>query len=136
MRGGIFEGKASDRVEQIASLVIGAAIEVHRALGPGYTENIYQAALEAELEYQRIPFRRQVAFELVYRDRLIGEGRLDLLVDDCLIIELKAVEALGSIHTAQAITYLKATGHELALLLNFNVAVMRAGIKRVLLTSS
>lgn len=136
IKGGIFEGKASERTERAANLVIGAAIEVHRVLGPGYTENVYQAALEIELEHREIPFRRQVGFELLYRGKPIGEGRLDLLVDECLIVELKAVEALCAVHTAQAIAYLKSTGHELALLLNFHVSYMQNGIKRVIAKSS
>jgi GxxExxY protein len=119
--------------EQAAEAVIGAAIEVHRALGPGYLESVYEEAMAVELELRGIKFQKQAPVALNYKGRPIGEGRLDLLVEGCLIVELKAVDALAAIHTAQALSYLKVTGLHLALLINFNVPVLSGGLKRVVL---
>src|SRR5438105_3108693 len=123
-----------DRKDERAKLttagVIGAAIEVHRVLGPGYLESVYEEALAAEMELRGIPFQKQVAFALSYKGKPVGEGRLDFLVEGCLIVELKAVDMLAAIHTAQALSYLKATGLHLALLINFNVPVLQNGLKR------
>lgn len=121
------------RIEDAANKVIGAAIEVHRHLGPGYLESVYEEALAVELTLRGIPFARQAVFGLDYKGHVIGEGRLDFLVDDCLIVELKAVESLAPIHTAQCISYLKANQRRLALLINFNVPVLKDGIKRIAL---
>ena len=113
--------------------VIGAAIEVHRALGPGFLEATYGKALAIELRDRGIAFVQESAVSLNYKGELIGEGRLDFLVEDRLIVELKAVDQLHPIHTAQAISYLKVTKHKLALLINFNVPVLKDGIKRIAL---
>ena len=121
------------RVEEAATKVIGAAIELHKILGPGYLESVYEEALAVELSLRDITFSRQLTFALDYKGHKIGEGRMDFLMDGCLVVELKAVEALAPIHTAQAISYLKATKHRLALLINFNVPVLKDGIKRVAL---
>ena len=121
------------RVEEAATKVIGAAIEVHKILGPGYLDSVYEEALAVELSLRDITFSRQLTFALDYKGHKIGEGRMDFLMDGCLVVELKAVEALAPIHTAQAISYLKATKHRLALLINFNVPVLKDGIKRVAL---
>ena len=121
------------RIEEAANKVIGAAIEVHRHLGPGYLESVYEDALAVEFGLRNIPFTRQVVFALDYKGHKVGEGRMDFLVDDCLIVELKAVEALAPIHTAQAISYLKATNRRLTLLINYNVPILKDGIKRVAL---
>ena len=122
-----------DRTEEATNKVIGAAIEVHRQLGPGYLESVYEEALAVELTLRNIPFARQVVFALDYKGHKVGEGRMDFLADGCLVVELKAVEAFAPVHTAQAISYLKATKHRLALLINFNVPVLKDGIKRVAL---
>lgn len=122
----------SPEVDALAREVIGAAIEVHRELGPGYLEAVYEDALCVELELRQIPFRRQVLFGVEYKGRRVGEGRLDLLIADRLVVELKAVDELGAIHKAQVISYLKATDHELGLLINFNVTVLKDGVKRVI----
>ncbi len=121
------------RIEEAANKVIGVAIEVHRHLGPGYLESVYEDALAVEFGLRHIPFTRQVVFALDYKGHKVGEGRMDFLVDDCLIVELKAVEALAPIHTAQVISYLKATNRRLALLINFNVPILKDGLKRVAL---
>jgi GxxExxY protein len=112
--------------------VIGAAIEVHRILGPGFLESVYESALCVELGLRAIPFQRQLPIPLFYKGIAVGQGRLDLLVAGKLIIEIKSVEAFSPIHKAQAISYLKATGHQLALLINFHAAVLKDGIKRVI----
>jgi len=124
----------SAAVDQLAREVIGAAIEVHRVLGPGFLESVYEEAVAIELAVRNIPFERQVAIGVEYRGQQIGEGRLDLLVGGAVIVELKAVEALAPIHTAQVISYLKTTGHLLGLLINFNVPVLKEGIRRIVLT--
>jgi len=86
------------RIEEAAKKVIGAAIEVHRQLGPGYLESVYEEALGVELTLRGIPFARQVGFALDYKGHKIGEGRMDLLVDSCLVVELKAVEDRSHTH--------------------------------------
>jgi len=124
----------SKEVDEVARKVIGAAIEVHRALGPGYTENVYEEALCIEIDDLKIPFERQVKVAVEYKGRKVGEGRLDLLVAKILPIELKAVESLAAIHQAQLISYLKMTHLQLGLLINFNVPLLKNGIKRVIYT--
>jgi GxxExxY protein len=119
--------------EQLVRQVIGAAIAVHRALGPGYLEAVYEEALAVELERQSLPFQRQAPFEIRYRDHVVGRGRLDLLVAQAVIVELKAVENMTPLFKAQTISYLRATGKRVALLINFNVPVLKEGIKRILL---
>ncbi|MGD0139148.1 MAG: GxxExxY protein [Tepidisphaeraceae bacterium] len=123
-----------EELDRLAHEVIGAAIEVHRILGPGFLESIYEEALCVELKLRAIPFQRQVTVRVVYKGVAIGQGRLDLLVHGKLIVEIKTVETLAPIHTAQSISYLKATGHQLALLINFNAAILKDGIKRIILS--
>lgn len=121
-------------VDQIAHLVIGAAIEVHRVLGPGFLERAYEEAMAVELQLRGLTCERQVAVALEYKGRPVGTQRLDLLVGGSLIVELKAVEALLPIHSAQVLSYLRASGMPLALLINFNVPVLKQGIKRLVLS--
>lgn len=99
--------------------VIGAAMEVHTILGPGFLESVYQAALARELTLRGIPFVQQVHLPVYYKEVLTGEYIADFVVDGKLIIEIKAVSRMNSAHTAQAMHYLAATGHRLALLINF-----------------
>ena len=122
-------------VDALASAVIGAAIEVHRVLGPGYLESVYEEALAVELELRGIEFERQKLVSVSYKGHTVGEGRLDLLVGGRLIVELKAVDALAPIHTAQVMSYLKTLTLPLGLLINFNVPLLKHGIKRVILSS-
>lgn len=122
------------RLDRLARDVIGAAIEVHRGLGPGLLESVYEEALCVELTLRGIPFVRQPAVELAYKGHPVGKGRLDLLVDDVLVVELKAVEALNDVHKAQVISYLKTTGHQLAILINFDVKLLKDGIVRLVST--
>jgi GxxExxY protein len=112
--------------------VIGAAIEVHKELGPGFLEAVYEEALIYEFDQRGIPYTRQHIIQVSYKGRIVGAGRLDLFVGNCLVIELKAVEALASIHDAQLGAYLKALKLPLGLLLNFNVTLMKTGIKRII----
>jgi GxxExxY protein len=120
-----------ERLDRLAHAVIGAALEVHSSLGPGFLESVYEEALCVELQLRRIPFARQSPVPVFCKDHLVGEGRLDLLIGNSLIVELKAVETLAPVHTAQLISYLRATGCHLGLLLNFNALALRDGIRRV-----
>jgi GxxExxY protein len=123
-------------MDGLAHEVIGAAIEVHRNLGPGFLENVYEEAMWFELGLRSILAARQVPVSISYKNHPVGEGRLDFLVSERLIVELKAVETLAPIHKAQVISYLKSTGLCLGLLINFNVLLLRDGIQRVVLTPS
>ncbi|HKS97626.1 MAG TPA: GxxExxY protein [Terriglobia bacterium] len=119
-------------VDRTAAAVVDAAYAVHSGLGPGLLENVYQACLAYELEKRGLAVEQQVSVPVVYDGLQLNTGlRLDLLVERCVIAELKAVETLLPIHTAQLLTYLKLTGHRLGLLINFNVPLIRDGIKRV-----
>ena len=102
--------------------VIGAAMEVHKILGPGFLESVYQGALERELTLRRIPFERKVKLPVTYKDLVIGEDEADLVVDKKFIVEIKAVSKFNASHQAQAMHYLTATGLRLALLLNFGTS--------------
>ena len=97
---------------------------------------VYESALCVEFELRGLPFVRQPMTRVEYKGRLVGEGRLDLVVDGRLIVELKAVPALAPVHTAQVLAYLRATGRQLGLLINFDVSVLKQGIRRVVLTPS
>ncbi len=121
-----------EHVDAVCHRVIGAALEVHRALGPGFLESVYEEALCVELSLRGIPFARQVPIRVAYKGSAIGEARIDILVDGCLVVELKAVESIAPIHIARVISYLKATQRPLGLLITFNVTALRHGIKRVI----
>jgi GxxExxY protein len=126
----------SEALTRLAGDVIGAAIEVHRVLGPGYLEKTYEAALAIEFDLRGISYSRQHAIALKYKGCEIGEGILDFLVGHELVVELKTVDTLVEIHKAQVISYLKATGHTLGLLINFHVPVLKDGIQRVVRTDT
>jgi GxxExxY protein len=116
---------------QISSAVIGAAIEVHRMLGPGLLESAYEACLCRELELRNIRFQRQHPLPLVYKDLHLECGyRLDLLVEQSVVIEIKSVDVLLPVHEAQLLTYLRLGGWRLGLLINFNVPVLKEGVRR------
>jgi GxxExxY protein len=123
-------------LNQLAHDVIGAAIEVHRALGPGFLESVYEEALAIELDARVIGYQRQVPVAINYRGQPIAQQRLDFLVGGRLIVEIKAVETLARIHVAQLISYLRTAQRGLGLLINFNVPVLRAGLRRVVLTDN
>ncbi len=118
-------------LNELSYAVIGAALEVHRVLGPGLLESLYEEALCVELSLRKVPFSRQVAIGLTYKEKPIGDARIDLLVGGKLVVELKAVEQFVPVHTAQVLSYLKATGCRLGLLINFNVKRLKEGIKRI-----
>lgn len=121
-------------LDRLAHNVIGAASEVHRLLGPGFLELGYEGALCVELDLRDIAFVRQYPVAVNYKGFSVGDSRLDLLVDSRLVVELRAVEALLPLHTAQVISYLKTTGCSLGLLINFNVSVLKQGIRRIILS--
>jgi len=117
--------------EELAHTTIGAAIEVHRLLGPGFLESIYERALCDELALRGVAFERQKELTVRYKDLDIPGQRLDLLVGRRVITDLKTVETLAPIHQAQVLSYLKTTGLRLGLLINFKVQILKDGIKRV-----
>ncbi len=123
-----------EQLDELARAVVDAAMEVHRELGPGFVESVYEEALAVELAMRAIQFERQKPLAVSYKGHPVGEGRVDLLVGGLLIVELKAVEKLLPVHKAQAISYLKARGSMLALLINFNERLLRDGIQRIVLT--
>jgi len=122
------------RAEEVTTAIVDAAIKVHRALGPGLLESVYEACLCYELTKRGIPYRRQVSLPVRYEDVFVETGfRLDILADECVIIELKAAEAIIPIHEAQLLTHLKLANVRLGFILNFNVPLMKQGIKRMVI---
>jgi GxxExxY protein len=119
-------------MNELTEKVIGAAIEVHKALGPGLLESAYEECLAHELLFAGISFERQVPLPIIYRSIQLDCGyRLDFLVERTVVLELKALESLQPIHEAQLLTYLKLGGWPVGLLINFNVPVLKKGIKRM-----
>jgi GxxExxY protein len=119
-------------LNEISGHVVDAAMKVHSALGPGLLENAYEACLRYELEKRGVRVKAQVGLPVVYDGKQIDLGyRLDLLVEDAVIVELKAVEKIAPIHEAQLLSYLKLSGKKLGLLINFNVLHLKDGIKRM-----
>ena len=119
-------------INELSSKIIGAAIEVHKALGPGLLESAYEECLSHELKIIGLSFERQKPLPLVYKNTILDCGyRLDLVVENSIILELKSCDSIEPIHKAQLLTYLKISGFNLGLLLNFNVTFMRDGIIRV-----
>jgi GxxExxY protein len=124
--------KTREELDRISSGIIGAAIAVHRELGAGLLESAYEACLEFELRTRGFKVERQVVLPVKYRGLDIECGfRIDLRVDDAVIVELKAVERVEKIHEAQTQTYLKLTGLHLGLLINFNVLKLVDGVRRI-----
>jgi len=121
-------------LDNLAHAVIGAAIEVHRELGPGFLEGVYEEALAVELGLRKIPFVRQPLIEVRYKGTRVGEGRLDFLVGQRLVVELKAADAIHPIHRAQVLAYLRAVDTPLGLLLNFKSELLKHGIERIVLS--
>ena len=124
-----------EATENLAETVIGALIEVHKYLGPGMPEIAYRRAVEHEFDLRGIAYQREVPVTIRYKAEVVAECRLDLLVEGVLILELKVVEALNDVHRAQLLSYLRATKLQLGLLVNFNVTLLRNGIKRVINTT-
>lgn len=121
-------------LDSFVKIVFLAALEVHKILGPGFLESVYEEALAIELRLRGVPFERQVPVGIAYKGERVGEGRLDILVGGRLVVEIKAVSALAPVHTAQVISYLKSTGHQLGVLINFNVVLLKDGFKRIIHT--
>ena len=119
-------------LDQLAHLVIGAAIEVHRELGPGLPEEAYEGALAVEFKARGISFERQKLVEIFYKGVKVGRGRVDLFVEDKLIVEIKSVDALASMHRLQVVSYMRILSQQLALLINFNVPQLKDGIRRII----
>jgi len=118
--------------QELTESIIAAAIAVHRALGPGFVEKVYENALAIELTSAGHEIGRQVTANVTYRGEFVGQHRLDLLVDDEVVVELKSVEALASVHKAQLRSTLKAAGKRVGLLINFNRPTLKEGIRRVI----
>ena len=119
-------------INQLSSMIIGGAIEVHTNLGPGLLESAYETCLCHELELRKIKFKRQESLPIIYKGKKLDCGyRLDIVIENKIIVELKSVEKIEPIHKAQLLSYLKLSGQKLGLLFNFNVPVMKDGIVRL-----
>lgn len=124
----------SEAEDRIARAIVDSAFTVHKKLGPGLLESVYEACLCHELHKRQLSFRRQVRVPIVYDGLTFEEGlRIDILVEDLVICELKAVELRNPVHEAQLMSQLKLTGKRLGLLINFNVVLIKHGIKRIIL---
>lgn len=122
------------QINRLTEKIIGAAIEVHRNLGPGLLESAYETCLAYELEQSGLSFERQKALPLRYKDIHLDQGyRLDLLVENQIIVELKVVDKIAPVHEAQILSYLKFSGCKVGLLINFNVKLLKNGIHRFIL---
>ena len=118
---------------EISNKILGCAIEVHKQLDPGLLESAYQECLFFELKEQGLKVRKEVPMPITYKDVKLDHGyRIDLLVEEKVVIEIKTVELLNDVHTAQVLTYLKLGGYKLGLLLNFHVSILKNGIKRII----
>ncbi len=124
--------KTKEELNELSGIIIDAAMEVHREFGPGLLERVYESALAKELRLRGIESRRQVAAPVVYKGEVLDDEayRIDLLVEDAIVVELKTVAALLPIHEAQIHTYMKLSGKCLGLLINFHVSLLKDGVKR------
>lgn len=129
--GRSFRKELPSDIERIAHATIGAAIEVHRELGPGLLESVYEEALVHELRTRGLRAERQVELDVVYKGTVIKGQRLDLVVEGLVVVELKSIVKLADLHGAQLLSYLRAARLPLGLLFNFNVIVLRDGMKRI-----
>lgn len=123
-----------EKTDKIAALIVDAAFSVHSKLGPGLLENVYEACLAHELLKRKLVVQRQVSLPVVYDEIRLDAGlRLDMVVEDQIVIELKAVEKILPVHVSQLLTYLKLSGHRLGFLINFNTPLIKHGITRLAL---
>ena len=123
-----------DELNKLTESIIGAAIEVHRHLGPGLLESVYETCLEYELKQLNLKTQRQKALPIIYKQLKLDQGfRTDLIVEDQVIVEIKAVDALSDVHFAQVLSYLKISGCKIGLLMNFNVKLLKDGLHRFIL---
>ena len=120
-------------INALTERIIGCALEIHRHLGPGLLESIYEGALCVEFDERGVAYQRQVAIPINYRGKPIGEHCLDLVVEDLVVLELKSVERMDPIFEAQVLTYLRISGKKVGLLINFNSRLLKQGIQRVIL---
>ena len=121
----------SDSLQNLARTIVDAGLKVHRTLGPGLLETAYESCLFRELQVRGVAAQRQVALPLEYEGERLEVGyRLDLLVENAIIVEVKSVEILSRLHEAQILTYLKLSGLRIGLLMNFNVALFKQGVRR------
>ena len=124
----------NDDINKLTEMVIGAAIEVHRDLGPGLLESAYQRAFEHELTLRRVRFEAQKVCAVTYKGLVLEDAyRLDLLVEDKLVIELKTIDTFADVHEAQVLTYLKFSGCHVGLLINFRTRLLKDGVRRLAL---
>ena len=127
-----YRNEATQKLNRITERIIGCAIEVHRGLGPGLLESAYEECLCYELAQAGMRFERQVKLRVAYKDVKLECGyRMDLVVEDTVVVEIKAAERIIPVHEAQLLSYLKLAGKPLGLLLNFHVPVLKSGIKRI-----
>jgi GxxExxY protein len=129
----IIEPLKERRLNKITQRIIGCAIEVHKNLGPGLLESIYANALCMELDEKRIEYEKEASIAATYKGRNIGEYRIDILVENEIIVELKATEKENDLHQAQLLSYLKLLNKNVGLLINFNKKFLKDGIKRIIL---
>ena len=121
-------------LNSISDKIIGAAIEVHKELGPGLLESVYEACLYHELKKQGVSVDCQVDLPIIYKGEITNKTyRIDMLVENCVIVELKSVDTINPIHDAQLLTYMKLLNINLGLLINFNVDILKKGIRRIIL---
>ena len=120
-------------LEGTTERIIECAIAVHKGLGPGLLESAYEAALEIEFRETGMSFRRQHPLPVIYRGQVVGDYRLDFLVDDSVVVEIKSVERMDPVFTAQILTYLRASGKKVGLLFNFNSVLLTQGLRRFVL---
>lgn len=125
------EMEPDQELNRVTNAIIGAAIAVHKQLGAGFDEQTYCNALALEFAAREILFLREHPIRIMYRDHEVGSYRLDFLVDNAVVVEIKAVESLAPIHIAQVISYLRAARFKLGILINFNVRLLKDGIKRI-----
>lgn len=125
--------KDMKQLNKITEKIIGCAIEVHRNLGPGLLESLYEKALCYEFQLGNINYKDQLIIPIIYKGKKLGEHRINILVEDEIIVELKAVSNIEPVFEAQLLSYLRLTGKKVGLLINFNVPVLRNGVKRMVL---
>ncbi len=134
MQGAIAEAQGPDSLleEPLTAAIIGAAIEVHRILGPGLLESVYEECMREELRARRIPFTCQTELPVIYKGKCLPGAfyRIDLVVADAVIVEMKSVEKVSPAHVSQLLTYMRLTGKKVGLIINFNVGLLRNGIVR------
>ena len=124
----------SEEADRIGRIIVDSAIAVHRTLGPGLLESVYEACLAEELRQRGLMVERQVGVPVTYGEARLEVGfRIDLLVEKCVVVEIKSIDALASIHMSQVLTYLRFSGHRLGYLINFNSALLKNGLRRLVL---